>query len=359
MPRQNNGPHLKLNDRGLYEVRWTENRRSKRVSTGTGNLQEATAFLSSYIKESAAVEAEVTAAAGTVKIGEILDLYLADHVEAGDVADKVRQRNIARCLRPYFGDLTPGDITVKVVGEYRRQRAAGEVGLRRAPSPSTHRRELNMLVAAFNYAVKVKFKKLLATDVPFIPLPEESAPRQFWLNELEERQYLAAANKCSARGRLFVHIALGTASRRKAIETLTWEQVDMAAGMIHFNPPGRVQTNKRRVPIAISDALWEVLAETPDDMRKGYVLEHPGSIDRALQTVNRAAFKETGNARFMNVTPHVLRHTWATLAARKGLEMYEIAGVLGDTIATVTKTYLHHCPEHLRRAVNFRDTERA
>jgi integrase len=56
-------------------------------------------------------------------------------------------------------------------------------------------------------------------------------------------------------------------------------------------------------------------------------------------------------------TPHTLRHTWATLAAQAGVPLWEIAGVLGDTLATVMKTYAHHCPDHLRGAVNFRRPE--
>jgi hypothetical protein len=30
---------------------------------------------------------------------------------------------------------------------------------------------------------------------------------------------------------------------------------------------------------------------------------------------------------------------------------------LGDTVVTVEKSYAHHCPDHLRGAVNFREVE--
>jgi hypothetical protein len=52
------------------------------------------------------------------------------------------------------------------------------------------------------------------------------------------------------------------------------------------------------------------------------------------------------------VTPHVMRHSWATIAARRGVSMWEIAGVLGDDEKTVRTHYLHHAPGHLRAAVN-------
>jgi integrase len=52
------------------------------------------------------------------------------------------------------------------------------------------------------------------------------------------------------------------------------------------------------------------------------------------------------------VTPHVLRHTWASLAAMNGVSLWDIAQVLGDTIATVEANYLHLTPGHLRGAIN-------
>jgi integrase len=73
--------------------------------------------------------------------------------------------------------------------------------------------------------------------------------------------------------------------------------------------------------------------------------------------IDRGAIKTTfttfiNNSSFPNVTPHVMRHTWATLAARRGVSMWRIAGVMSDSIKTVEKNYLHHAPEHLQSAVD-------
>jgi hypothetical protein len=32
--------------------------------------------------------------------------------------------------------------------------------------------------------------------------------------------------------------------------------------------------------------------------------------------------------------------------------MFDIAGILGDSVETVTKTYAHHHPDYLRSAIN-------
>jgi hypothetical protein len=41
--------------------------------------------------------------------------------------------------------------------------------------------------------------------------------------------------------------------------------------------------------------------------------------------------------------------------ALSGVPLWEIAGVLGDTVGTVTRVYAHHAPEHLRRGVEALD----
>jgi integrase len=144
-------------------------------------------------------------------------------------------------------------------------------------------------------------------------------------------------------------IALHTGARKGAIEQLLWSQVDLDRGRIQFNPPGRVQTKKRRAVVPISDKLFKILSMV--DEREGYVIGGKGGTVRtAFETaVKRASLKE--------VTPHTLRHTWATWAAQAGTSMWEIAGVLGDTIATVEKRYAHHHPDYLRAAVNFNNEE--
>ena len=156
------------------------------------------------------------------------------------------------------------------------------------------------------------------------------------------------------RGGLFVWIAMETASRKRAIEELRWTQVDLRARLIHLNPAGRRQTAKRRPTVPISTALLKVLERAYEARTGDLVLGNSSSIERPFATLCRAAHRATGNEKFLKATPHCLRHTWATLAARAGVSLFEIAGVLGDDVATVQRVYAHHCPDYLRSAVDFR-----
>ena len=320
-----------------------------RKSTGCTDRGGAELALATFLQSRAAP------ATATMTAGRALDDYLQEHVEHGAVVDKERQRSIVANLRPFFGAMACRDITPADVLLYQRKRRDGGVGARPARSSGTLRRELNTLIASLNHAARAR--RLPAGDVPYIPLPAAPGAKDFWLNELEAQQLLAACTAEACRGALFIRIALATAARRRSIETLTWAQVDLAARRIQYNPPGRRQTAKRRVALPIADDLLPHLQRAHAARTGELVLGSDRAITKRLEAVCRRAYDATGNSRFLLVTPHTLRHTWATLAARAGVSMFEIAGVLGDSLATVQKNYLHHSPEHLRSAVNFMNTK--
>jgi integrase len=343
MSRPNKGPHLELNEHGVYEIRWTENGRSKRRSTGETDRGEAQRTFAGFLLES-----ERQASPDRLTVREAVDAYKAEHV-AEKVAAKATADFSLRPILAHFGDMEIRDIQPADVRDYMRKRRQGKLGGARARPvvDSTIRRELVALIAALNFAASER----LIPAVPPIALPEPGEARDRWLTRGEGERLIAAAAQGwtlaseapMPRVYLFTMLAIETAGRKEALETLTWFQV--RDGLIYLNPEGRKQTKKRRAIVPISDRLAPVLARARRDARSEWVLGKPGSIRKAFEgAVERAGLAD--------VTPHVLRHTWATWAARDGVDLWKIAGILGDTLATVEKTYLHHCPHHLRDAVN-------
>lgn len=347
MPRKNTGPRLEQNERGIWEIRWTENRRSNRLSTRTSDLQEAQRALAGFL-----VEKSRDRNADRVTIATIVKDYLHEHVDSGPVVDKARQHDAAAPLLAHFGDMEPVTITSRDVLEYGRRRRAGQLGKKAVTSNGTIRRELNMLIAAIEHAAKNR--RLERTQVPHIPLPQAPAPRDLWLDEREFGIFMDAADQVGGRARLFCYLAGYTAARRRSIEKLTRGQIDLAARLIHYNPPGRVQSKKRRVPVPIGDKLLAVLEPAVRGLKDHeLVLGHGGSAYKNFEKVAALAHKWTANNKFLEISPHTLRHTFATLAARRNVSMWEISGVLGDSLSTTTRVYSHHSPDHLRNAVNF------
>ena len=344
MPKANNGPRLAANNAGIWEIRWTEGRRSHRLSTKHSVRAEAEQVFARWIIErNAPVACHVT-------VRSALDAYLAEHVKQV-VVDKQRQEDCARWLTAELGDLTPAGLTPDVMLAYRRRREQGKVNGHPVGS-GTLRRELNCLVAAFNHAIR--HRRMPQSEMPHIDLPMPPPPKDIWLDETEAEQLWQAAERQGGRGYLFTALALDTASRKKAIEQLRWDQVDMVAGVIHFQNDGGQRTNKRRVAVPVSERLAKVLAKAKESADTEWVLVSPYSIQHAFDRVKANAYMATQNEKFMQISPHALRHTWATLASRAGVPLFQVAGVLGDSLPTVMRVYAHHSPEHLRGAVNFR-----
>jgi integrase len=340
MPKKNNGPQLALNEAGVYEIRWTQDRRSKRKSTGMTDLLSAQAALGRHLLGMA--DKKVS----PCNVTEVLSTYQTEHVDQHVVA-KDRQEGCIAVLTKGLGHLDVQQLTPAVILQYRKDRKAGKVNGHVA-GDSTLRRELNCLIAAINHAAK--HRRIQQVDVPHISLPDAPPPKDLWMTEEQLAMFIELSSKVSIRVHRFIVLAAETAARKTAVQTLRWQQVDLKAKLIHFQNDGNQRTKKRRVPVPMSDLAFEVLTQAwADRTQDEWVLGSPYSIQHHFQTVVKMA-----GPGFEDVTPHTLRHTWATHAAHAGVPLFEIAGVLGDTLATVMKVYAHHCPDHLRGAVNFR-----
>jgi integrase len=314
---------------GTYYIHWSENRRSKRASTGAREVGPANAFLEEWLR---LIRAQDTPAALTCR-----DLWHAKYT--GAAAEKVRFSWAN--LEPALGDLRPIEVTPARLDAYIADRAAGRIGKKPA-APSTIRLEVSQLRATWNHAVQRR--RLASTDLPVLDaLPEASPPRDRWLRDAEVKRLFAAA---AGRDRieLFLWLALETAARRTAILELRWEQVDWETGVIHYLPAGQVQTSKRRASVPISAALRPILLRAYEDRTTPWVLGRPSPVRDLLNATAKAAGVP-------GVTPHVLRHTAATRMARAGVPLWLIAKVLGNTVEQVENVYAKHSPEMLVSAV--------
>lgn len=345
MARHATGPQLKKNDSGYYEIRWTEAGRSKRLSTGASEMVEAQTFLAGWLHEKGRDKSRVP----TVR--EILETYERERVQ-----DKSPRNSsiIKNSLMQILGEIPLDGLSADRIQAYEKARFGGE----RPAATGTVRRELGVLIAAINHA-----KKQLRIDpsvIPYIALPEGSPARTevFTESQLDQLAALVEPGPGERASRIcrFFWLCRETASRRRAVETLKWSQVNFASGVIRFDDEGgkRVRKVKRRVASPISDELLPRLKQWHKERTSEWVLDDDGQAYVAWGCLMSRAVKTTGDESFAFMVPHDLRRTWATLAARGGVSMFDIAGVLGDSPAVVIKHYAHQSPGHLRSAVNWR-----
>lgn len=344
MAKPNHGPRLALNRRQLWEIRWSENGRSKRKSTGTADKTEAQHALSSFLRQSPVRQVD--------SVQDCLDLYREGHW-LRSVADPKRKESIHRWLSQALGTFSIEQLPREVAG-YIQKRRSGVVGAGKAKD-STIRLELGHLSAALQYAVK--HKQLSAERVPRIELTAGAKPKDTWLSEAQVDSLLGALERDCDGGRMsrtfrFVVLALASGARKAAIEQLTWAQVERHTGLLRFDRQVIVATNKRKVAVPIADWLVPYLDRMVQEATTELVLDTDACIRSEYEWAMRRVAKLTGDASFIGLTRHALRHTCATLMLRAGTSLWDVAGVLGDTVATVEATYGHHAADALKTATN-------
>lgn len=275
----------------------------------------------------------------TVK--DVLDYYMTNH---GDHVESWQDLvYMTKLFTQEMGSKRLNDLRPEHFKGYESGRKSGRIGARRARSSGTLLRELTHLQTAINYCERAKL--IDPTHAPYIPMPDKPPPRDRWLRK-DEIDMIRANCVPWSRAEIFIMLALATGARKRVIETLKWDQICLQTNMIDFGR-GKAITKKKKPVVPIRSDLRAYL----EGLRRQqlgnpaiFVCYHNGDIRKSLDAV-------TKRAGINGVTPHVFRHTYATHASMNGVPLGEIARILGDTIATVEKTYAKFQPGYLQGAM--------
>lgn len=312
-----------------WYIQWFEAGRSRRASTRTADRAQAENVLAAF----KLVRSERPALDPTLPL--ILDWY-AD--TRGKELARLDSAELAiRHLKAFFGSSLVADVNLEMQEQYQTHRRGQGVG------DETVRRELSVLSAATRRAVQ---RQKLTAAPPMLSIPKAAA-RERWLTRNEAAKLLRSM-RSERRARhlvLFTRLALYTGARSGAILDLTWDRVDLERGMIWYPLPGRQQATKRRAVVPVEANVLRALKATHRRKVGDYVIQWRGEkCDRIVRAFVRHA-KACG---FVGVTPHTLRHTFATWAAMKGVPLFLIGSAIGQSQVATTARYAKFQPDALR-----------
>lgn len=348
MARKNKGPYLATNSTGIWEIRWTECGRSRRKSTGTDDHAGAAAALADFLRTGGLPTGEDR----DLTIRGALDLYWNRHV-IHHVHDQPRIAVIHRWLDGGLGKLHCRELNDSHVTRYTQARLSGKLGT--PVQIGTIWRELAGLKTALNYAVR---QRVLPSDLnPIFTMPEPPKKRERWLKETQVSAMLRAmlemeVGQRASRAHRFIVLALATGARKHAIEQLRWSQVDMETWLVRFDLQLVPKGLKRRAAAPLPSWAEDYIKLFAKQKIGDFVLDEPGEIRHSFEAMMNRVAKYTGDEAYLAVTPHVLRHTVATLMLRAGASLWQVAGLLGDTPETVARVYGHHAQDHVREGAN-------
>jgi len=172
-----------------------------------------------------------------------------------------------------------------------------------------------------------------------VPLPKVAQKVPVALDEDEARALAQAAPtpwlKCA------ITLLLSTGLRRAELVGITIPDLDLDNAQLIVHGKG---AKERVVPLteAAIQTIRDYLAARPDTNSDRLFVSiwgealHPRAVNRKLQVaLKRAGLSEKG------VTPHQLRHTFATHLIRNGVDVRTVQELLGHSDLSTTARYLH------------------
>lgn len=344
-------PKLDKANNGYWYAVWSDAGRSKRKSMGAQDSAVAKERFAQWLLLGG--ENPLAAPLKTCTVADAWAFYEDRHIRRHVAAPETLAFNWKN-LAPHFGPLPIEAVNQDAIDGYVEKRTSGRLG--RAVKPQTCRKEISALLACLNFCSTPPNVLFGAELVQRVKLPEAGEPRDRWLTADEMKRLFDHLRETRgarlSRVERFCWLALETAAREQAILDLTWDRVDFEAGVIHYDVPGRRKTKKKRAAVPISRALRPILERAHAERTGPLVLDNKGAVWALVQHAVIGAglappqkIERSAKPRATGISPHVFRHTAATHMARRGVSLYAIAKVLGNTYQVVEKTYAKWSPD--------------
>lgn len=213
--------------------------------------------------------------------------------------------------------------------------------------------------------------ELARTDELIDKVPPIRIHRSKGPNKVEEDEYwsvdetarIEAALHTEPRIANWVLFAVSTGLRKGELRGLRWCDVDFTPGKLsefgfvwvrrQITPNGKVKAPKnnsvRRVPLNATSRK-ALLRQRPETfMQDGAVFTYSNRVVQAFNRLQRTAGVK-------RITPHGMRHTFATRALLEGYSLPSVQNILGHKNITTTMRYAHVSPElHAADAAKFPD----
>ena len=188
------------------------------------------------------------------------------------------------------------------------------------------------------------------------PKLEASVPRSVAYEDIVKMMEIAAAsNKKGERDRLILELLYGAGLRVNELVSIEWGDVEMSERELRVMGKG---SKERRA--YFGKPVQELLARWKDSAaRKGHATEgnaplfYPektGAKRLTERTVHRMVVAVSRQAGLYDVSPHTMRHSFATHMLERGAPLRVIQELLGHESLATTQKYLKVTVEQMKKS---------
>ena len=214
-------------------------------------------------------------------------------------------------------------------------------------SAATANRYLALLSRLFSLAIQ--WGHLERNPTKGIKKYKEAGPRYRYLSGDELTRFLAALN--AEAGVLMANalkLLLLTGVRKMELFSLRWSEVDLPNASVRL-----LHTKNGRTRVVVLNSLaLELMKNIHADAEPGCPYVFPARTgDGHLIDIRKPLKRAMLHANLVDLRPHDLRRSFASLAVNAGVDIYQIKDLLGHSSVAVTqKAYAHLQQKTLRSA---------
>lgn len=275
------------------------------------------------------------------KFGKVADDWYEEHSkEIGTYTSDCYNAPLKN-LKSEFSDTPIADITTKDIQNFINNMS--KKGF------AKHTIALRRIVASlvFDYAILqgyVQYNPVLATKLPKnAPVKKRELPKQ---DDIEK-----VKNSVNLPFGLFAYLCLYTGCRRGEALALKYSDIDFENDLININKVVVFENGKPKIENRAKSSsgirtipLLNPLKEVIDKKKHGYIFPGAESELMALSEFN-IAWSRYRKIADISLTPHQLRHAFATICFDAGLEEKDTAQIMGHSKIELTMNIYTHIKE--------------
>lgn len=258
------------------------------------------------------------------------------------------ERNISYAVEFFGASTLVKDLQPFQLMEFRKWHRDRNPNLK----PATINRSVAYLRAMVNKAVQYSWGNLLDSPFKNYPMvPEDRKPKGYITPQ--EAQLLIGNSNLELQD--VIHCLIYTGCRISEILHLKWDHIDMEQRILEI----RTKDSKRRgraLTKPISDHLLTVLKKRRSagiSLMSPYVFPKPDNPQEPRRSIKTAWANACKRAGLVGITPHILRHTFASWLIMSGEDIKTVSRLVGHTNIQITSDYYSHfSSDYLREKIN-------